>query len=244
MPLLEVKNINTGYGKKQVLHDVSFAVEQGEIVLLIGSNGSGKSTVLKAICGLLHLWNIVDGEALGEKGHIYFDGEEITGLPPSRLLKKGLLYIPQKDNLFPDLTVKENLEMAGLTIKNRGVLKERIDSALDTFSTLVPHLNRTPMKLSGGERQTLTIAMASLHKPKMIMFDEPFAGLSERSIIGIKEKLETLNKKEGVCFLIVEHRVKELLSICNSITALKLGCILFTNKLNFHTDGIFEEVFT
>ena len=104
--MLKVENTSTGYGKKQVLFDVSFEVGKGEIVLLAGSNGSGKSTLLKIIYGLLPQWN---------NGQIIFNGENITGKPTAALLKKGLLYIPQKKNLFEDLTVKENLEMAGLT---------------------------------------------------------------------------------------------------------------------------------
>jgi len=107
MTILKVENLSTGYGKKQVLYNVSFEVNKGDIVLVAGSNGSGKSTLLKAIYGMLPQW---------EDGKVTFDGEDITGNPTASLLKKGLLYIPQKNNLFEDLTVKENLEMAGLTL--------------------------------------------------------------------------------------------------------------------------------
>jgi branched-chain amino acid transport system ATP-binding protein len=219
--MLKVEHISTGYGKKQVLFDVSFEVEQGEIVLLIGSNGSGKSTLLKAIYGLLPLWNNTNSSA--EKGSIYFNNENITGLPTSRLLKKGLLYIPQQNNLFADLTVKENLEMAALTISNRKVLEERIENALTTFPALIPHLKRTPMKLSGGERQLLTLAMAILHQPKMILIDEPFNGLSPQNIAFVGENLKMLNKKNGISFLIVEHRIKESYVIAQKLVTLKLG---------------------
>ena len=122
--MLSIENISTGYGKKQVLFDVSFEVSKGEIVLLAGSNGSGKSTLLKAIYGMLPQWN---------NGQIIFDGENITGKPTAVLLKKGLLYIPQKNNLFEDLTVKENLEMAGLTLDKR-TLQPRIENALSIFT--------------------------------------------------------------------------------------------------------------
>ena len=108
--MLKVENISTGYGKKQVLFDVSFEVKRGEIVLLAGSNGSGKSTLLNAIYGILPQWNM---------GQIFFDGENITGKPTATLLKKGLLYISQKNNLFEDLTVEDNLQMAGLTLKQK-----------------------------------------------------------------------------------------------------------------------------
>ena len=223
MALLEVKNINAGYGKKQVLYDISFEVEQGDIVLLIGSNGSGKSTLLKAIYGLLPLWNNPNFESGNKKGSVYFNGENITDLPASALLKKGLLYIPQKNNLFADLTVKENLEMAGLTIGSRKILQERIEQALDNFPSITPHLKRIPMKLSGGERQLLTLAMATLHKPKMILIDEPFSGLSPQNINFIRENVKMLNKKDGVSFLIVEHRITESYVIAQKVISLKLG---------------------
>jgi len=214
--MLKVENISTGYGKKQVLFDVSFEVKQGEIVLLAGSNGSGKSTLLKAIYGMLPQWN---------NGQIIFNGENITGKPTAALLKKGLLYIPQKNNLFEDLTVKENLDMAGLTLDQR-TLQQRIENALSIFTALVPHLHRTPMKLSGGERQLLTLAMATLHKPKMIMVDEPFNGFSPQNITFVAENLRELNRKSEITLLIVEHRVKECSRIANRIIGIKLGKVL------------------
>jgi len=220
--LLSIENISTGYGKKQVLFDVSFEVKQGEIVLLAGSNGSGKSTLLKAIYGMLPQWN---------NGQIIFDGENITGKPTAVLLKKGLLYIPQKNNLFEDLTVKENLEMAGLTLDKR-TLQPRIENALSIFTALVPHLHRTPMKLSGGERQLLTLAMATLHQPKMILVDEPFTGLSPQNITFMAENIRVLNQKSGITILIVEHRVKESSRIANRVIGLKLGRVFSEMEVN------------
>jgi branched-chain amino acid transport system ATP-binding protein len=223
MALLEVKNINAGYGKKHVLHDVSFEVERGDIMLLIGSNGSGKSTMLKAIYGLLPVWRAGRGDTAGEVSSILFDDEDITGLSASALLERGLLYIPQQNNLFVNLTVKENLEMAGLTINSRWLLRERIENALTVFPTLVPHLKRIPMKLSGGERQLLALAMALLHQPKMILIDEPFNGLSPQNITFVRENLKMLNEKEGISFLIVEHRIKESYILAHKVVSLKLG---------------------
>ncbi|MBK8245302.1 MAG: ATP-binding cassette domain-containing protein [Saprospiraceae bacterium] len=224
--MLKVENITTGYGKKQVLFDVSFEVKQGEIVLIAGSNGSGKSTLLKAIYGMLPQWN---------NGQIIFDGDNITGKPTSALLKKGILYIPQKNNLFEDLTVKENLEMAGLTL-NQQILQQRIENALSIFITLEPHLHRTPMKLSGGERQLLTLAMAILHEPKMILVDEPFTGLSPQNITFVSENLRELNHANGITLLIVEHRVKECVPIANRIIGLKLGKVFRESEVKANFD--------
>lgn len=235
MALLEVKNINAGYGKKQVLYDISFEVKQGDIVLLIGSNGSGKSTLLKVIYNLLPPWNVAGKTSSNENGGIYFNNENITGLPASKLLKKGLLYIPQQNNLFNDLTVKENLEMAGLTI-NRKVLKERIGKALTIFPMLIPHLKRISMKLSGGERQLLTIAMAFLHQPKMILIDEPFTGLSPYNIAFVGESIKMLNEKEDITLLVVEHQIKELYIIAQKMISLKLGKVYKVENVNLDFD--------
>lgn len=220
--MLKVENISTGYGKKQVLFDVSFKVSKGEIVLLAGSNGSGKSTLLKAIYGILPLWNSTLERG---KGCVVFDGENITGKPTSALLRRGLLYIPLNNNLFENLTVKENLEMAGLTL-NRRVLRKRMENTLSIFTALVPHLNRIPMKLSGGEKTLLTLSMATLHQPKMILIDEPLTGLSPQNIIFVTENLKALNERSGITLLIVEHCVKECSRIANRVIGLKLGRVL------------------
>lgn len=223
--MLKVENLSTGYGKKQVLFDVSLEVSKGDIVLLAGSNGSGKSTLLKAIYGMLPQW---------DNGQIWFDGENITGKPTAALLKKGLLYIPQKNNLFEELTVKENLEMAGLTLDKK-LLRKGIGEALSVFKALEPNLKRTPMTLSGGERQLLTLAMATLHQPKMILIDEPFTGLSPQNIEFIAENLKGLNDLFEVTLVIVEHRVAECLRITRRVIGLKLGKLFIesTVKSNF-----------
>lgn len=230
--MLKVENISTGYGKKQVLFDVSFEVKQGEIVLLAGSNGSGKSTLLKAVYGMLPQWS---------NGQIFFDGKNVTGKPTATLLKKGLLYIPQKNNLFEDLTVKENLEMAGLTLDQR-TLQQRTENALAIFTALMPHLHQTPMKLSGGERQLLTLAMASLHEPKMILIDEPLTGLSPQNLTFAVENLKMLNQKTGITLLIVEHRVKECIGIVHRVISLKLGRIFSVSEVaqNFNIHQLHE----
>lgn len=230
MAILKVENLSTGYGKKQVLFNVSLEVNKGDIVLLAGSNGSGKSTLLKAIYGILPQW---------DDGRVVFDGEDITGKPTAELLKKGLLYIPQKNNLFEDLTVKENLEMAGLTLEKR-LLKERIEYALYLFAVLSKNLNRTPMTLSGGECQLLTIAMSILHKPGMILFDEPFTGLSPQNIGLVSKSIELLNNKLGISLVIVEHRIMECLKISSHFVGLKMGEVF--SKINAVSNFDHKEI--
>ena len=163
------------------------------------------------------------------------DRENITCKPTAALLKKGLLYIPQKNNLFEDLTVKENLEMAGLTLGQR-TLQQRTENALSIFTVLVPHLHRTPLKLSGGERQLLTLAMATLHQPKMILIDEPFTGLSPQNITFVIENLRVLNAKNRITLMIIEHHVKECSPIANRVIGLKLGRVLSESTVNENFD--------
>jgi branched-chain amino acid transport system ATP-binding protein len=229
MAILKVENLSTGYGKKQVLFNVSLEVNKGDIVLLAGSNGSGKSTLLKAIYGILPQW---------DDGRVVFDGEDITGKPTAELLKKGLLYIPQKNNLFEDLTVKENLEMAGLTL-NKRLLKERIDNVLSLFAVLSKNSSRTAMTMSGGERQLLALGMAMLHQPKMILFDEPFIGLSQKNICFISENLMELHETNNTTLLIAEHRIKESLLFVTNIIGLKIGYLYLSyNNQNFSVEKL------
>ena len=235
--MLKLEHISSGYGKKQVLFDVSLEVQKGDVVLLAGSNGSGKSTLLKAIYGLLPLWETDTPEGK-RKGSIIFDGEDITGKPTSALLKKGLLYIAQKNNLFEDLTVKENLEMAGLALNDQQLLLQRMDKALETFSTLRPLLHRRPMKMSGGERQLLTLAMASLHEPKLILIDEPLIGLSGKNLGFVMENLKLLNERSGTTLVIVEHRVREMMGWMTRVVGMQLGEAINFSELNFFTNSL------
>lgn len=214
--MLEVKNISTGYGKKQVLFDVSLEVRKGEIVLLIGSNGSGKSTLLKAIYGLLHGFQ-------GGAGQVFFDNEIILGKPTSDLIKKGLMYIPQKNICFDNLTVKENIDVAGISLNSNKILKERTEAAMQHFPILKNLLKQKASTLSGGEKQILALAMASLHQPKLILMDEPLTGLSPQNIILVLQNLVLFNKQHGTSFLIVEHRLEPFVSIASRMIGLKLG---------------------
>jgi len=158
--MLEVKNISSGYGKRQVLYNVSLNVNKGEVVLLTGGNGSGKSTLLKCIYNLLPCWS----------GEIFFEGEKINSLKSSELLHKGVVYIPQKDFCFENLTVEENLEISGESIK-KSLLKERM-AYIYMFTGLGIYRKRKPFDLSGGERKILAFCMALIHNPKMLLFDE------------------------------------------------------------------------
>ena len=192
--MLSVNNISSGYGKKQVLFDVSLKVEAEEVLLLIGGNGSGKSTLLKCIYNLLPLWS----------GNIYFEGKDITNKKPSDLIHKGIVYIPQKDFYFENLTVLENLQISGNMLPKKQ-LKKRIDEVIE-LTGLSKFRKRKPFDLSGGERKILAFGMGLIHKPKLLLFDEPFAGVDKKNTTTLLRlfKETIITPENGV--IIVEHK--------------------------------------
>ncbi len=191
---LKVENISSGYGKKQVLFDIFFEVKPGEIVLLTGGNGSGKSTVLKCIYSLLPLW----------QGQVSFEGHRTDTRRPSDLIRKGMVYIPQKDFCFENLTVEENLKIAGNLLPKKE-LRERIDEVYETLN-LKPFRKRKPFNLSGGEKKLLALGMCLIHEPKLILFDEPLAGIDEKNSGRILEIFNSIFKNPKLAVIIVEHK--------------------------------------
>jgi branched-chain amino acid transport system ATP-binding protein len=220
MSLLSVENVTSGYGKKEVIKGISFSVNHGEVVTVIGSNGAGKSTVLKTIYGLNAIWN---------DGRVVFDGESISSSHPEVLLQKGIVYIGQKVNTFENLTVLENLKTAGY-IYSKTVLEEKVGGILAQFSVLQSIQHKKPTELSGGQRQLVALAMGLLHDPKLILFDEPSAGLDVKRMHEVFGIIEMLKQERGISFLVVEHRVKEISKITDRWIGLKLGEKMYDNE--------------
>lgn len=216
MSLLEVQHINTGYGKKQVLFDINLTVEEGETVLLIGSNGSGKSTLFKAIYGLVPIWNNQ------EQGNILFNGNKVTDKPSHRLINDGLMYIPQKNELFEDMTVEQNLEMALLHLNDKKETKKRVDNVFAQIHLLEDKRKQIAFKLSGGERKLLSLGMVLANRPKLVLYDEPLAGLSGNNVSMVLKWLQAI-KEKGTVLVIIEHRIKELMAFSDKVVGLKLG---------------------
>lgn len=219
MILLSLENITSGYGKKEVIKNISFEIQKAEIVTLIGSNGAGKSTVLKTIYGLNKIWN---------DGKIYFNGEDISNAKAEELLKKGIVYIGQKDNTFDTLTIIENLKIAGYIYDNK-VLNHKIEQVFKLFPKLKQMQTKKPSELSGGEKQILALAMGLIHEPRLILFDEPSAGLDVKNMKEVFGIIMRLNVDTKVSFLIVEHRVKEIMNITDRFVALRLGEKVYDN---------------
>jgi branched-chain amino acid transport system ATP-binding protein len=214
--MLEVKKINTGYDKKQVLFEVSIEVKQGEIVSIIGPNGSGKSTLLKAVCGLIPTWS----------GELIFNKQKLDGNEPPDNLKLGISFCPQGNRVFDELTVNENLEIGGYILK-KNEAKTRIENILGIFPMLKERLNQEAGSLSGGEQQMLAVARALIPEPKLLLLDEPSLGLAPNLVKEVLEKFVELNKKLGITILIVEQKVREVLSISKRTYGLKLGRVAY-----------------
>ena len=217
--MLEIRNLETGYGKKQVLFSLSLDVQEKEIVALIGPNGSGKSTSLKAVCGLIPVW----------KGDISFNGSSTNGFTPAQNVSRGITFAPQGSRVFDELTVMENLEIGGFQLPKRD-LKHRIEEMFDMFPILNERIRQNAGKLSGGEQQMLAIARALIPKPKLLMLDEPSLGLSPGLVKDVFEKIIQINQDTGVTILIVEQKVREVLEICHRVYSIKLGRVAFSGS--------------
>ena len=198
MSVLTVDRVSAGYEQMEILHDVSIEVRAGEIVTLIGPNGAGKSTLMKTVFGLLR----------PRRGAIRFEDQDITGLAPSALVRRGISYVPQVDNVFPSLTVEENLEM-GAVVREDNV-GPRLEEVLALFPNLRAKRRLKAGGLSGGERQMVAMGRALMLDPRLLLLDEPSAGLSPVLVDTVFEKIETINRA-GVAILLVEQSAREAL---------------------------------
>jgi len=202
MSLLSMEAVTGGYGEADVLHAVSLRVEPGEVVVIVGPNGAGKSTAMKAVFGLLRL----------RGGTIAFDGQDITGWKPDRIVRRGICFVPQTDNVFPTLTVQENLEMGAY------VRDDDIRPAMERVFALFPPLREKRRQaagtLSGGQRQMVAMGRALMLDPKLLLLDEPTAGLSPIFIDQIFEIVKQVNGA-GIGILMVEQNAKQALAIAD-----------------------------
>jgi ABC-type branched-subunit amino acid transport system ATPase component len=199
-PALVATGITSGYGEVPIVEDVSIEVGPDEIVTIIGPNGAGKSTLLKAIFGFLPLW----------QGQVVVNGEEMSGLAPEQLACQGLAFVPQTDNIFPRLTIRENLAMGGITRKN-GV-EERIAWLFELFPVLAERPRERAGRLSGGQRQTLALARALMLEPRVLLLDEPSASLSPQMVETVFANVVEINRR-GTAVLMVEQRARQALTI-------------------------------
>jgi len=218
MPVLELNSVIGGYGDTQILHGVSMTVDPGEIVVVIGPNGAGKSTAMKAVFGLLRL----------SSGQVLLDGREITNTPPEQVVRQGVCYVPQTSNIFPSLTVQENLEMGAFVREDD--FKPRMNEIYDLFPPLAEKRRQAAGTLSGGQRQMVAMGKAMMLEPKILLLDEPTAGLSPKFRGEIFSIVKTINGT-GTPILMVEQNAKQALGIASR------GYVLVDGKNKYEGTG-------
>lgn len=215
--MIRAKGINAGYGQAQVLYDFDFDVLEREKVAIIGPNGSGKSTLLKTLMGLTTLYS----------GVVEFDGKDISNLEPYERARSGLAYLPQIGSTFENLTIKENLRMAGYTI-NKIDRSERMEEVLDIFPILKNYVDEKAKVLSGGMRQMLATSIALMRRPKLMMFDEPTANLAPNLAEEVLERLIGIEEELGITVIFVEQNATMVLEVCDKAYLLANGRVNYT----------------
>jgi len=211
--MLKIDNIDVYYGDVHVIRDLSMDVKQGELVAVIGGNGAGKTTLIKTISGILK----------PRKGSITFEGETISGMDANRLVGKGIVQIPEGRLLFPEMSVKENLEMGAYLVKENAKISQKIDEMFTMFPILAERQKQAAGTLSGGEQQMLAIGRGLMSSPKLVMFDEPSLGLAPKLVQSIFEMVVRINKEMGMTVLLVEQNVQHSCKISDRAFVIENG---------------------
>lgn len=217
MAILEVKDLEVYYGVIQAIKGISFEVNEGEIIALIGANGAGKTTTLQTITGLIP----------PKSGKIFYEGKEITRIPGYKLVSMGIAHVPEGRRVFAEMTVLQNLKMGAYTRKDKAELEETLKSIYQRFPRLEERKNQLAGTLSGGEQQMLAMGRALMSHPRLIVMDEPSMGLSPIYVNEIFEIIQEINKS-GTTVLLVEQNAKKALSIANKAYVLETGNIVLS----------------
>ncbi len=213
--MLTIKQLVVNYGAIEALHGISLGVEAGKIITLIGSNGAGKSTTLRTVCGLLK----------PRQGEILFEGQSIAGMPPHQLVKRGIAHVPEGRMIFANLTVRENLQMGAYLQSDKQVIHRELDYVFAIFPRLLEREKQMAGTLSGGEQQMLAIGRALMSRPKFLMLDEPSLGLAPLLVKLIFEKIVEINRERKLTILLVEQNANRALEISDFGYVLETGRI-------------------
>jgi len=217
--LLKVENVSAGYGGIKVLDRISFSVSEGKIVTLIGSNGVGKTTTLRTISGLLR----------PTEGRILFCNEDISKAAPHKIVEQGISHVPEGRNVFPRLTVKENLEMGAYIRKDAAGIKKDYQMVMETFPQLAQRQRQTAGTLSGGEQQMLAMGRALMSRPRLLLLDEPSMGLAPLVVLGIFEIIKEVNR-QGTTILLVEQNAQVALRTAHRGYVMETGRIILEDS--------------
>ena len=217
--MLELNRINTFYGKIQALRDVSLKVEDGEIVTLIGANGAGKSTTLMSICGVIH----------PRSGEILFDGKPIQQLPAPEIVKRGISQVPEGRLIFPELTVRENLDLGAFLRTDKEGIADDMEYVFQLFPILRERVSQTGGTLSGGEQQMLALGRALMARPRLLLLDEPSLGLAPIIIQQIFKIIQKVNE-DGTTVFLVEQNANQALHIANRGYVMENGVVVMEGK--------------
>ncbi len=219
MSMLEIKDLEVYYGMIQAIKGVSFDVNEGEVIALIGANGAGKTTILHTITGLIN----------AQKGSVWFEGKDITKVPAHKIVSMGMAHVPEGRRVFANLTVLQNLKMGAYTRKDKTEIEQTLDSIYKRFPRLMERQNQLAGTLSGGEQQMLAMGRALMSHPKIILMDEPSMGLSPIFVNEIFDIIKSVSAS-GTTVLLVEQNAKKALSIADRAYVLETGKIVLSGK--------------
>ncbi len=218
--MLEFKDVELYYDHVYALKGVSIDLEQGETVALIGANGAGKSSILRAITGLAKI----------KSGSVAFEGEQIDGENPAEIVSKGIAMVPEGRRVFPYMTVKDNLLMGAFTRSDKADVQHTLDSVLERFPRLRERYSQSAGTLSGGEQQMMVIGRALMAKPRLLLLDEPSLGIAPKLVQDIARSIVAINRDEGVSVLLVEQNSRMALSISHRAYALTTGNVVISGN--------------
>jgi branched-chain amino acid transport system ATP-binding protein len=219
MALLELSGLHTYYGHIHALKGIDLKVEMGEIVTLVGANGAGKSTTLRTVSGMIR----------PRRGHVYLEGKDITGMKPHEIAELGIGHVPEGRRIFPQLTVRENLEMGGWNVKDRAVAARRMEYAFDLFPRLRERVSQKGGTLSGGEQQMLAIGRALMSEPRVLLLDEPSMGLAPVLVEQIFEIIKRINTENKTTILLVEQNALMALEVASRGYVLQTGEVVLSD---------------
>jgi len=216
--MLKLENVQSGYGNKLAIKDISIEIQKGEIISLIGANGAGKSTTLMTICGVVAC----------RSGSITFQDEEIQKKNPDEIVSMGICQVPEGRHIFPELTVKENLDMGAFLRKDKEQIKKDMDYVFSLFPILAERRNQDGGTLSGGEQQMLAMSRALMAKPQLLLLDEPSMGLAPLVIKQIFEIIRQINKEQNTTIFLVEQNANQALRVADRAYVMENGGISFS----------------